>query len=62
MKDPRRTSKIVSYIILAPIVAFFICPIVWLVVTPFSIRPSLFISLNGFTLNNFAASSRTGPQ
>ena len=53
MKDPRRTNKIVSYIILAPIVAFFICPILWLLVTPFSIKPSLFISLNGFTLNNF---------
>jgi len=54
MRDPRRASRIVSYILLAPIVAFFVSPILWLIVTPFSIRPSLFISLNGFTLNNFA--------
>lgn len=53
MKDPRMVNKIVSYILLVPIVAFFISPIIWLIVTPFSMRPSLFISLSGFTLNNF---------
>lgn len=53
MRDPRRVGKIVSYILLAPIIAFFVSPMVWLIVTPFSVRPSLFISLDGFTLNNF---------
>ncbi len=53
MKDPKRLSKIISYIILAPILAFFVAPILWLLVTPFSLRPSLFISISKPTLNNF---------
>ncbi|MFN3283307.1 MAG: hypothetical protein ACK40Q_03650 [Pseudothermotoga sp.] len=53
MKDPKRLSKIISYITLAPILAFFVAPILWLLVTPFSLRPSLFISISTPTLNNF---------
>ncbi|MGB9820026.1 MAG: carbohydrate ABC transporter permease [Pseudothermotoga sp.] len=54
MKDPRRLSKVLSYIILAPILSFFIAPVLWLFVTPFSSRPSLFISFSTPTLSNFA--------
>ncbi|MGJ8453967.1 carbohydrate ABC transporter permease [Pseudothermotoga sp. U03pept] len=53
MRDPRRISKITTYIILSPILAFFIAPILWLLVTPFSSRPSLFISFSTPTLENF---------
>ena len=52
----RRMSLLdaVRYILIIPIVAFFIAPIIWLFITPFSAKPSLSISLSGgVTLDNF---------
>lgn len=52
-RRPLTALEIVRYIVLIPILAFFLAPIVWLFVTPFSLRPSLSISLGKPTLSNF---------
>jgi len=56
MKHIRRKLtflEISRYIVLIPIIAFFLAPIFWIIVTPFSIRPSLAITLGKPTLSNF---------
>ena len=50
-----RFSGAVNYIFLSVIVSFFIAPVIWLFVTPFSSSPSLSISLGTPTLSNFSS-------
>ncbi len=53
-RRPLNILDVIRYIALAPILSFFIAPVVWLFVTPFSKRPSLSISLaGGLTTDNF---------
>lgn len=49
-----RAKVLVRYAVMAAVLAFFILPLVWLVVTPFSTRPSMSVSLPGVTLDNFS--------
>lgn len=45
--------RILFYVLLAVVTAFFVLPMLWLVFTPFSSHPSLAVSLPDFTLQNF---------
>jgi len=52
-RRPLSALEVIRYVALAPILAFFLAPVVWLFVTPFSSRPSLSISFGEPTLSNF---------
>ena len=49
-----RMSRVTKAIILALFLLFFIGPLIWLVLTPFSARPSMSVALPGVTLDNLS--------
>ena len=49
-----RPAGIIKFGFLLLMLAFFVLPLVWLVVTPFSTRPSMSLSLPGLWLGNFS--------
>lgn len=50
----RLPGKIPKYLIMILLLLFFLLPLIWLAVTPFSTRPSLSLALPGITLDNFS--------
>jgi multiple sugar transport system permease protein len=48
------TARAAKIALMLALLAFFVLPLVWLAVTPFSERPSLSLTLPGVTLGNFS--------
>lgn len=49
-----RAKRALRFLVIAGLILFFVLPLAWLVVTPFSARPSHAVSMSGFTLSNFS--------
>jgi multiple sugar transport system permease protein len=55
-----RSSRLMKIGIMIAFILFFVGPLVWLIVTPFSARPSMSLSLPGVTLDNFSWAGDAG--
>lgn len=55
-----RAGKLARIAVLIALLAFFLPPLIWLVFTPFSTRPSMSVSLPGITLDNFSWATLPG--
>lgn len=49
-----KLGRVMKWLLMAAIFLFFLLPLIWLAITPFSARPSMSLTLPGVTLNNFA--------